>query len=826
METKKLKLVLSTLLPSAPDEQDACINRLLLALENKDGFSKAHLEGVKGSKVLCVHFDPDVISLARVEEIVRAEGAQLEGNFGHSSFKINSPRHIRQTEILKQKIKSIPGVIGVRVGGTGAVTLEFDRNQTSEAKIESKIQQVVGLATTDGDAHANHESHDHQHDDKHDHKPDEAHKHGQTPGEHKHMTFGLGERAELIFSLLSGAMLGIGFSISKWSDLPFSVSLGCYIASYFFGGAFTVVEAIENLKQKRFEIDTLMLVAAIGAAILGEWAEGALLLVLFSFGHALEHYAMGRAKRAIEALAKLAPTTANLLVGSDFKETPVEQIELGNRVLIRPNERVAVDGYIVSGTSSVNQAPVTGESIPVDKSPIKEAVALSEATKIENEHRVFTGTVNGSGALEVIVTKLSTESTLAKIVKLVSEAQADASPTEQFTKRIERYFVPIVLAVAALLPFAFILNGEPFSASLYRAMAVLVAASPCALAISTPSAVLSGIARAGRSGVLVKSGAALENLGRLSAMAFDKTGTLTEGKPVVTDVVALNETPLEELLELAAAVEKTSDHPLAKAVLEFAATKLQSDIPSVSEVQSLTGKGIQAKVAGQLIIVGKPAIFMDQFASALHKPVEDLRSKGRTLIVVATPEKVLGLLGVMDKPRESSAGALASLQSTGLKKLIMLSGDHQKVAESIAKEIGLTDAFGDLMPDDKVKAIKDLRDKYGMVAMVGDGVNDAPAMAASTVGIAMGAAGSDVALETADIALMTDDLNHLVFSVKMSRKASAIIKQNLWVSLGVVAILIPATLFGLGIGPAVAMHEGSTLIVVFNALRLMLYKER
>lgn len=827
MKTEKLKLNLAILLPESPDEHDACIDRLTSTLSSKAGIEKVHIERQAQKMKLCIHFDPDSISLSRVEQIVSAEGAELTERFGHIVFDITPPRHARHVDSIKQQLQSIQGVLSSRVAGTGKVILEFDRKKVSDAQLRIEIGKLVDFASepsfSDDPEHT--DDHEHGHDHKGTHDDHKDHNHGE--GGHNHFSFGLGERAEIIFSITSAAMLGIGFGIEKLAEVQAWVPTAFYIAAYFFGGFFTVIEAIENLKRKRFEIDTLMLVAAIGAAALGEWAEGALLLVLFSLGHALEHYAMGRAKKAIEALADLAPKSAQVFRGAEIVEVDVSQIKIGDRVSVRSNERLPVDGYVVKGISSVNQAPVTGESIPVDKFPVKDfLLAEKSPNKIAAENRVFTGTINGSGALEIIATKLSSESTLARIVKLVSEAQAEASPTEQFTKKIERYFVPTILALAVLLPFAFLIINEPFSASFYRAMAVLVAASPCALAISTPSAVLSGIARAGRSGVLIKSGAALENLGNLTAIAFDKTGTLTEGKPVVTDVITLNETSESDLLKFAAAVERSSDHPLAKAILSYAENKLQGPVPEATDVQSLTGKGIQAKVAGKEILVAKPSVFMDKFGTTLSAPVKKLQQEGRTLIVVATNDQVLGIFGVMDKPRETSKAALRSLADSGIKKSIMLSGDHQTVAWSIAKQIGLTDAFGDLMPDDKVIAIKKLRKEYGMVAMVGDGVNDAPAMASATVGIAMGAAGSDVALETADIALMTDDLNQLAFSVRMSRQASRIIKQNLWVSLGVVVFLLPATIFGLGIGAAVAFHEGSTLIVVFNALRLLLYKDK
>lgn len=652
-----------------------------------------------------------------------------------------------------------------------------------------------------------------------------GHAHG--PGGHDGAHGGLfGERTELIFAGLSGAALLTGWLLS--SRAPDAVFMSLYGLAYLFGGFFTVKEAFENLRRRRFEIDTLMLVAAAGAAALGEWAEGALLLALFSLGHALEHYAMGRARRAIEALAELAPERASRKRGDQVEDVPVAELELGDIVLVRPNERLPADGLVVAGESSVDQAPVTGESVPVDKRP---AAADADFNKSAPEHRVFAGTINGAGALEVKVARLATESTLARVVKMVAEAEAQRSPTQRFTDRFERIFVPSVLALVGVLMLAFLVLDEPFSVSFYRAMAVLVAASPCALAISVPSAVLSGVARAGRGGVLVKGGGPLENLGTLTALAFDKTGTLTEGKPKVTDIVPAIGVTEKELLETAAAVEAQSDHPLAAAVVLAAQERLGgAALPMAEAVESLTGQGIRARVAGKDVHVGKPKLFDTLAGGGLPEEIASeagrLEKEGRTVVVARSGDRYLGVLGLLDTPREAASEVVAQLRGLGLRRIVMLSGDNQGVADAVAAKLGLDEAIGGMMPEDKVAFIKSMREKEGLVAMVGDGVNDAPAMANATVGIAMGAAGSDVALETADVALMADDLRHLPFAVGLSRQTSRIIRQNLWASLGMVAFLIPATLFGLKIGAAVVFHEGSALLVVANALRLLAYRDR
>lgn len=654
--------------------------------------------------------------------------------------------------------------------------------------------------------------------------------HDEAGHDHKHGGI-FGERSELIFALLSGAFLIVGFATEKLVDgiaewFPFA----CYLVAYFFGGFYTVREAIENIRNRKFEIDTLMLVAATGAAFLGAFAEGALLLFLFSLGHALEKYAMGRAKRAIEALAELAPDTATVLREGKQVEIPVEEMQRGDIVLVRPNERLPADGFVTKGQSSIDQAPVTGESIPVDKQPVSDPASAREpGASIPAKSRVFAGTINGSGVLEIEVTRRSDETTLSKVVDMVNAAETEKSPTQRMTDRFERIFVPAVLALAFLLLFAWVVVDEPFRDSFYRSMAVLVAASPCALAIATPSAVLSGIARAARGGVLIKGGAALEDLGTLRAIAFDKTGTLTEGKPRITEIVAVGDATEAELLSVAVAVEQLSDHPLAKAIVRDGKDRLSgAEIPKASDLQSLTGRGVTAKIGADTVFIGKAEMFgaegVADLTNEAASAIEELRENGRTTMAIRLGNRDLGVIGLLDTPREAARETLAKLRTMGIDRMVMISGDHTKAAEAVAREVGLDEAFGDLMPEDKVDTIERLS-RDAKVAMVGDGVNDAPAMAKATVGIAMGAAGSDVALETADVALMGDDLRHLPFAVGLSRKSRAIIRQNVFVSLGVVAILVPATIFGLGIGPAVIMHEGSTLLVVFNALRLLAYRD-
>jgi len=650
---------------------------------------------------------------------------------------------------------------------------------------------------------------------------------------HSHAHGGiLGKNTELYFAILSGVCLILGFSLEKLAAAPENITFGLYLAAYFFGGYFTLKEALAKVAKGGFEIDFLMLVAAVGAAYLGEWAEGALLLFLFSLGHALENYAMAKAKKSIEALTDLAPKTALLKKGDDTVEVAIEDLEVGDIILVRPNSKVSADGVVIRGSSTVDQSPITGESVPVDKKPIENpGEEYTAKSQIPDENRLFSGTINGNNSLEIKVIKRAVDSTLNRLVTMVQEAQKQKSPTQLLTDKFERYYVPAVIILVVFLNFSFLIIDETWADSLYRSLAVLVAASPCALAISTPSAVLSGVARAARGGVLIKGGRPLEDLGVLTALAFDKTGTLTEGKPKLTDVKSFGSVEEKELLEIAVAVEELSDHPLAKAVVRDGMKKLgeSTKIPDAENLEAIQGKGIKATYQGHSIRIGNLELFegIDQgVPSEVSKKVKALEGEGKTTMLIKKENEFIGMLGLMDTPRKEAKETLSRLKKIGIKKMIMLTGDNQQVADAVAKEIGLTEARGSLLPEEKVEAIKKLAEQENKLAMIGDGVNDAPAMANSTVGIAMGAAGSDVALETADIALMADKLETLPFAIGLSRKAKFIIRQNLWVSLGVVALLIPATIMDwASIGIAVAIHEGSTLVVVGNALRLLAYRE-
>lgn len=840
---EKTRINLDILLPEIPNERDECVLRIINRLQYKRGIDKVHIIPEEGNREaqLCLHYDPAVVSINDVEQLAKEAGAEITERYGHLLIETIGIRHPRHARLIEAQLRRKIEADNVSVSGTGFIQLEYKKETTSEEKIIQQINKA-GLKVKNvedfhkhGEGVKQKEGDDQNHDHKkngHEHDHDHAHEHDHNQATHDHSHGGIfGEKTELIFAIICGVLLGIGFGLSFIKNVSPFVSIGFYIGAYFFGGFYTTKEAIESISKGEFEIDFLMLVAAIGAAILGNWEEGALLLFLFSLGHSLEHFAMEKARKSIAALSELAPKTALLKVESGTKEVKIDELKKGDVIIIKPNTKISADGIVVNGSGSVNQAPITGESIPVDKIAVdNKDFNIDSVSDLDNKHKVFAGTINGNELLEIKVTKEAKDSTVSRLVKMVNEAQTQKSPTQQFTDKFEKYFVPSVLLLVVLLCFAFLVIDEPFSKSFYRAMAVLVAASPCALAISTPSAVLSGVARAARAGVLVKGGRPLEDLGNLSVLAFDKTGTLTEGKPKLTGIVPLTGMTESELLKVVVAVESLSDHPLAKAIVRDGQKRLNNEqIPQAHDMEAVLGKGIKAALGSDEVFMGNVKLFesLDEV-----KPSEEILNKvsesekaGNTTMLVRRNNEYIGIIAVMDTPRPEAKEALLKLKRTGIQKMAMLTGDNKEVAEAIAAETGITDIYAGLLPEQKVEIIQKMASGENKVAMVGDGVNDAPAMAKSTVGIAMGAAGSDVALETADIALMGDKLSLLPFAIGLSRKAKGIITQNLVISLGVVAILIPLTILDIAsIGPAVIAHEGSTLVVVFNALRLLVYK--
>jgi len=572
-----------------------------------------------------------------------------------------------------------------------------------------------------------------------------------------------------------------------------------------------------------------MFIAAIGAAILGKWSEGGLLLFLFGLGNTLEDFALKMANKSLFKLTKLMPKMALAKINGGTKEIPIEQLKVGDIIIVKPNSAINADGVVISGNSNVNESTITGESIPVEKYAPAKIPKTKNLYQIPTANRVFAGSMNDNGFLEVMVLKEARDSTLSKLIELVHEAQEQKAHVQKFTEKFEHVFVPAVLIFVFLLNFAFLVIDESFSQSFYRALTVLVVSSPCALVISAPSTVLSGVARAARSGVLIKGGKPLENLGIVKGVAFDKTGTLTKADPKVTDFVSCNGISESHLKQMVVAVESQSDHILARAIVrDLQVDDGKDNLPEVSKFTALTGKGVSAIVNNKEVIIGSRKTFEEHhnytISQDVSQRIQQFENQGKTSVIISKSGIIVGVIAIMDIPRKESAKIVKELKAMGLKKMVMLTGDNYKVATNIGNKIGITEVEADLMPSDKVSVIQRILDLNIKIAMVGDGVNDAPALASSTVGISMGAAGSDVAIESADVALMSDKLHNLPFTIGLGRMARKIIKQNIFISLGVIAVMIPVTLAGLAqIGLAVLIHEGSTVLVAFNAMRLLRY---
>ncbi|WP_341739910.1 heavy metal translocating P-type ATPase [Microcoleus sp. CAWBG640] len=584
-------------------------------------------------------------------------------------------------------------------------------------------------------------------------------------------------------------------------------------AAYVIGGYSSAREGLTTLFQEHeLDVDLLMIVAALGAASLGLWrheyhliVDGAVLILIFAISGALEGYAMQRTERSIRSLMSLTADTARVVLYGDEREVAIDKLQIGDRILVKPGEIVPTDAIIVEGASSLNQASITGESMPVEKTAGDE---------------VYAGTINGFGTLQVEVHKTPESSLIQRVIRLVQQAQTAAPPSQMFVEKFERgyarFIVIIGLLLAILPPFIFGWNWED---TIYRALIFLVVASPCALMASIMPALLSGIANGAKQGILFKSGAQLEIIGKVRAIAFDKTGTLTTGKPEVIQIVPATGYTETEVLQLAAALETYSEHAIALAIVE-AAQKQQLALPIATEVQAKVGQGIVGKIHNQIISIGK-ANFV-KATGELTQVSQQLQAAGKTVVWVSHGDKLLGIIAVADTLRPEAANTIKRLTKLGVEHIIMLTGDNQQTAQYIASELGIKEVYAELLPEDKVAVIQRLQKQYQTVAMVGDGINDAPALAQASVGIAMGIAGSDVALETADIVLMADRLEQLAKAIILGRRAQNVVKQNIIFALSCIMLLLAANFLGNITMPlGVIGHEGSTVIVTLSGLRLL-----
>lgn len=592
-------------------------------------------------------------------------------------------------------------------------------------------------------------------------------------------------------------------------DVPF-VAKVLYTLGILAGAWYILPKAWYAARRLRPDMNLLMTVAVVGAALIGEWFEAAVVAFLFAVSLALESWSVGRARRAIAALMELAPPSARVRRDGGVEEQVLpDQVPVGAIFVVKPGEKFPLDGRVVRGASDVNQAPITGESVPVPKQP---------------GDPVFAATINGDGALEVECTKPAQDTTLAHIIRMVGEAQSRRSPSEQWVEKFARIYTPVVmgLALAVLLVPPLLFSGD-WSDWLYRSLVLLVIACPCALVISTPVTIVAALAAAARNGVLVKGGVYVEAPSRLEAIALDKTGTLTEGRPAVVEVVPLNGHTEAELLERAAAMEVSSNHPLAKAVVAFAQDRGVA-VRAAEDFQIVQGKGATARINGERYWLGSHRYLEErgQETEDVHERLQAMSSAGRSVVVVGNERHVCGLITLADAVRPAARDTLRALRDQGMQHIVMLTGDNRETAEAIAQETGVDEVHAELLPEDKVTVMESLVSKYGSVAMVGDGVNDAPALGRATVGIAMGAAGSDAAIETADIALMSDDLAKLPWLVRHSRRTLSVIRQNIAFSLAVKALFVLLTFAGFAsLWAAIAADMGASLLVIFNGLRLL-----
>lgn len=626
---------------------------------------------------------------------------------------------------------------------------------------------------------------------------------------------------------------GLGWALEDGLGAAPVVVGACYLIAYLTGGFYSVQEAWQTLKQRQFDVNFLMIIAAVGAALVGQPKEGAVLMFLFALSNTLETYAMGRTHASIRALLDMAPKEAEVYREGALVRVPVEELAVGEVVLVRPGAQIPADGVVTKGESAVNEASITGESMPVEKRP---------------GLRAFAGTFNGQGALEVRVTTAVQDSTLARIVQVVREAREQKAASQDFTDRvIGQYYAYAVVGItllAILIPLAFL--GWDLKTTLYRAMTLMVVASPCALVISIPATLLSALACAARNGVLFKGGAHLEAAARVRVVAFDKTGTLTTGRPGVVALIPVagpghlpeslpclscdarpdddqlgDLTPEQfRLLAVAAAIEQFSEHPLARAVVKGAQERGIA-VPEASHFEALTGAGATATVCDRPLQIGRPSMF-SQLTPDVLVEIEAQERQGRTVVVLGQGELAWGLIAIADTVRPEAAAAVARLKQIGIERVVLLTGDNHNVAQALGTALGVDEIRAELLPQQKVEAIKDLQQRYGPVAMVGDGVNDAPALATASLGVAMGAAGTDVALESADMLLMADDLARLPHAFRLARRARVVVRQNLGFAFAVMATLMLLSIAGsVPLPLGVVGHEGSTLLVVANGMRLL-----
>ena len=800
------------------DEHDeTCLEVMSEAVRSEPGLAQVKLDTQQ--EVVSFEYDPRIISAPEFERIAERITPTLQQRFKTCTLRLGRQGG-RACEscalMLENRVRQIEGVRRATASYRGGViSVSYDDALISPAQLAQQVRQLgAPLVAPDGLA------------------PVEVRRPGPAPTLVKQSWMWLtNQPLEAIFTLVTLISMILAW-LAETTALAAPAAVVLYSGAYVFGGWFGLKASLESLRQRTIDVDLLMVLAAVGAAIVGAPFEGAMLLFLFSLSNVLQDYALDRTRNAIRALMKLRPNQALIRRGDQLVTLPIEEIGVGDRFVVRPGDRIPLDGVVLEGESSVDQASITGESMPVTK---RAGDAL------------LAGTINQNGSLEARVTKLAQDSTLARLIKLVEEAQSEKAQTQRFLDKAEQYYAMGVIGftlLAIVVPiFGF---GEAFNPAFYRAMTLMVAASPCALIISTPASILAAIGNGARRGVLFKGGAYMEQAAGIKVVAFDKTGTLTEGHPAVTDVKVLPpagpgqgrwQGSEDELLALAAAVEARSEHVLARATVE-AAQQRRLEISEVAAFQAASGKGVRGMVNAMDIRVGNLRYFEEFNCAGLEaaiQEVERLQNEGKTSVVVAQIQigaegqtaYLLGVIAFADRLRSDAAEVVHELKQLGVERVVMLTGDHERIAGAIAAQAGVDEFYAGLLPEDKVQILKKLKREFGPVAMVGDGVNDAPALATASIGIAMGAAGTDVALETADVVLMADDLGNIPYVIALSRQTRRTLAINLGFALAMIILMVVAIFtLRLPLPLAVIGHEGGTVLVSLNGLRLLLYKRK
>ena len=768
----------------------------------------AKTPGIIGTEIkprlgrVVIDYDSARLTDEAVKRLAGELGRAVQSSYAKCTLRLSGRACEGCALKLERKAEAIPGVRRANatfLGGTMNIT--FDRRVLNTPAVEAKLK-AVGAPV----------------------KPLEA---GQ-PVLTGWRSWLQGDRLEITFTVATLVFMLLGwFSTHNLPAMP-AVGIAFYVLAYVTGGFFGVQASWQSLRQATVDVDLLMVLAALGAAFVGAPFEGAMLLFLFSLSNVMQAYAIDRTRKAISSLMKLRPTQALCRRGNKTQVLPLEELMINDVLIVRPGESIALDGVVTEGESTLDEAMLTGESMPVAKSV---------------GSPVFGGTMNQTGSLEVRVTKLAKDSTIAKLIQLVEQAQGEKANTQRFLEKAEQtYAISVIVLTIGLVLVPWLVFNQGFHDVFYRAMTVMVVASPCALIISTPASILSAIGGAARRGILFKGGAHLERMATIQVFAFDKTGTLTRGKPQVTDIIAGGEhsafsgQPTSEaldLLRLAASIEARSEHPLARAIVN-AATERRLGLPECTAFQSVSGKGAAATVNQRRIAAGSAAYFQSLRCTGLEEAearLGSLQDEGKTCVLIGeiNPDgqqaRILGVIAVADVLRPETTAVIARLRKLGVKRIAMLTGDHKRVADAIAREAGVDEVYAQLLPEDKVRVVRELR-SVGPVAMVGDGINDAPALAAADIGIAMGAGGTDVAMETADVVLMNDKLHTIALALEISRRARRVVAQNLTFALSVIVVMVVATLVGrVPLPLGVVMHEGSTVLVCLNGLRLLLNRQ-